>query len=75
MIAVLNYPKGIGKHIVCIYSGTVKSAIQTKIGGIPEPPTSLRSRIKTAVFMRTRDFKFCSLAPSRPHKACALAKL
>ena len=38
MIAVLSYPKGIGKHIVCIYSGTVKSAIQTKIGDIPETP-------------------------------------
>ncbi len=37
MIAVLSYPKGIGKHIVCIYSGSVKAAIQTKIGDIPEP--------------------------------------
>ena len=48
MIAVLSYPKGIGKHIVCIYSGTVKSAIQTKIGDIPEPHFQKKHTGKTA---------------------------
>ncbi len=43
MTAVGLYPEGIGKHIVCIYSGSMATALQTACRGEPRTPNNTTS--------------------------------
>ena len=43
MTAVELYPEGIGKHIVCIYSGSTAAALQTACRGEPRTPNRMTS--------------------------------
>ena len=43
MTAVELYPEGIGKHIVCIYSGSTAAALQTACRGEPRTPNNTTS--------------------------------
>lgn len=46
MTAVELYPEGIGKHIVCIYSGSTAATLQTACRGEPRTPNNTTSRNK-----------------------------
>lgn len=43
MTAVELYPKGIGKHIVCIYSSLEAAVLQTARRGEPRTPNNTTS--------------------------------